>query len=220
MKAKTTDGHELSKYGYYHTVDGQVVHFDELVTNHEGELKYIVIPIYEGDCIFGSGAGGSYGEHNVPYEHEGEPIIVSKIFKKGPNKKMDKEYLEKKEKLDSLSVEIKSKLDELSELKKEEQESLARIEQAERRRSELEKDCIEYGNKFTVIMEDVYRNKTILKETVEAIDVLKSDSSVEEIKEMRKKCHRLECLENGGVDNWEWYGEAIKEYEKEYGEDD
>ncbi len=24
----------------------------------------------------------------------------------------------------------------------------------------------------------------------------------------------LECLERGGVDNWEWYGEAMKEYAK------
>jgi hypothetical protein len=24
----------------------------------------------------------------------------------------------------------------------------------------------------------------------------------------------LRCLENGGVDNWEWYGEAIRSYNK------
>lgn len=25
---------------------------------------------------------------------------------------------------------------------------------------------------------------------------------------------KMQCLESGGVDNWEWYGESLKEYNK------
>ena len=31
---------------------------------------------------------------------------------------------------------------------------------------------------------------------------------------------KLECLEAGGVDNWDWYGEAMQEYRKALGEDE
>jgi len=31
-----------------------------------------------------------------------------------------------------------------------------------------------------------------------------------------KREARLNSLENGGVDNWEWYGESLKEYYEEY----
>jgi hypothetical protein len=30
----------------------------------------------------------------------------------------------------------------------------------------------------------------------------------------------LNCLRNNGVDNWEWYGEAMDEYRRVNGEDD
>lgn len=30
---------------------------------------------------------------------------------------------------------------------------------------------------------------------------------------------KLRCLENAGVDNWEWYGEAMKEFYSENEED-
>lgn len=27
--------------------------------------------------------------------------------------------------------------------------------------------------------------------------------------------HRMICLENGGVDNWDWYGECMRQYREE-----
>ncbi len=30
----------------------------------------------------------------------------------------------------------------------------------------------------------------------------------------------LECLEDAGVDNWKWYGDAYREFYKKYGDDD
>ena len=31
-------------------------------------------------------------------------------------------------------------------------------------------------------------------------------------KEIERRLAKLEALEAGGVDNWEWYGESLKEY--------
>ncbi len=32
---------------------------------------------------------------------------------------------------------------------------------------------------------------------------------------LRDRDFLLECLENGGVDNWEWYGESLAPYYRE-----
>ena len=34
----------------------------------------------------------------------------------------------------------------------------------------------------------------------------------EEYKSLLDRDEKLSALENGGVDNWEWYGEALKDY--------
>ena len=39
--------------------------------------------------------------------------------------------------------------------------------------------------------------------------------SQKELDELRDSQHKLNCLEQGGVDNWEWYGESLKGYFKE-----
>ncbi len=35
------------------------------------------------------------------------------------------------------------------------------------------------------------------------------------LKELERAYAKLQALENGGVDNWEWYGESLKEWHKE-----
>lgn len=37
-----------------------------------------------------------------------------------------------------------------------------------------------------------------------------------EIKQLRQRDYMLECLESGGVDNWDWYSESLKPYYKRY----
>lgn len=34
----------------------------------------------------------------------------------------------------------------------------------------------------------------------------------EKIEELLDRDFKLRCLENGGVDNWDWYGESLEEY--------
>lgn len=38
--------------------------------------------------------------------------------------------------------------------------------------------------------------------------------SKEEYRQLQLDSLKLQCLDEGGVDNWEWYGEAIREYRK------
>jgi hypothetical protein len=38
--------------------------------------------------------------------------------------------------------------------------------------------------------------------------------SKEEYKQLQSDSLKLQCLDEGGVDNWEWYGEAMREYRK------
>ena len=37
-----------------------------------------------------------------------------------------------------------------------------------------------------------------------------------EYEELIKDSFKLQCLENGGVDNWQWYSESLTEWYKKY----
>jgi hypothetical protein len=36
----------------------------------------------------------------------------------------------------------------------------------------------------------------------------------------KRRDRMLQCLEEGGVDNWDWYSESLKPYFKEYPEEE
>jgi hypothetical protein len=62
------------------------------------------------------------------------------------------------------------------------------------------------------------------KYSAETIQILTSalgegpaEPFIKNIKNLEDRAWKLQCLENGGVDNWEWYGDSLKEY---YSEDD
>ena len=38
--------------------------------------------------------------------------------------------------------------------------------------------------------------------------------SEKRLKELERSAAKLQALENGGVDNWEWYSESLKEWNK------
>lgn len=42
----------------------------------------------------------------------------------------------------------------------------------------------------------------------------------EEYEQLRKDSYFLNCLRAAGVDNWEWYGDAVEEYNKKYSDGD
>lgn len=39
-----------------------------------------------------------------------------------------------------------------------------------------------------------------------------NEISDDRLKELEDKEERLDALERGGVDNWEWYGESLSDY--------
>lgn len=39
-----------------------------------------------------------------------------------------------------------------------------------------------------------------------------------ELEELLKAWHLMNALDHGGVDNWEWYGDSIHDYEEEFGD--
>ena len=44
--------------------------------------------------------------------------------------------------------------------------------------------------------------------------------STRELAQLLTASNKLAALEAGGVDNWEWYGESLRDYEKEFGDID
>lgn len=42
--------------------------------------------------------------------------------------------------------------------------------------------------------------------------------NAKELAELLTAAHILSALTAGGVDNWEWYGQSLRDYEKEFGE--
>lgn len=43
----------------------------------------------------------------------------------------------------------------------------------------------------------------------------KTEISLAELQKLKRAQSKLEALEAGGVDNWEWYGESLKDWFKE-----
>lgn len=44
--------------------------------------------------------------------------------------------------------------------------------------------------------------------------------SKKEYESLKEDAYKLQCLESGGVDNWDWYHESLKDYYKQYHPDD
>lgn len=91
MKFVSTDGHELKLGRSYYLVDGQEVLLSDFALKLNNTVSYVVVPYYEGEAMSVSGDGGSHHEYTAPYEVEGQPIIVEKLYKKAPTEKLDKE---------------------------------------------------------------------------------------------------------------------------------
>lgn len=44
---------------------------------------------------------------------------------------------------------------------------------------------------------------------------MKTEIDIKELEELKRAASKLDALEAGGVDNWEWYDESLKEWRKE-----
>jgi hypothetical protein len=220
---QTTDGHELKKNNYYYLENGQCVVLNEFATTADGRDVFMVTPFYEGEAISANGDSGYHSEITVPYEHEGEEILVAALFEKAPTAKLCSHYAAKVKEIELLSLaigELKLRVQDMN--KDKNAANLFRkdaIKQCETEKKILESLYSDHEK----INDDISKGRQKLSEledSIAGIAISQADgmttTSIRDLQELRKREFKLTCLENGGVDNWEWYGESLKDYRDRY----
>lgn len=221
---KTTDGHEIEKNNYYYLENGQEVILNDYATTPNGKDVFLVTPFYEGETMEVSGDGGYHHEISMNYEHEGPETLVYSVFKNAPLEKLDEKYKAKLMEIEALALTIGRMLSFAKEAKtknvnlKQETEDLKVLFS-----NENEKLAIIHTD-LAEVMDELSVRRQTLSELQDSISDLKSEDvssmvSKTELQRLNKRDFMLTCLENGGVDNWEWWGESLKDYRKRYPED-
>ena len=218
---KTTDGFELKLFGHYYSENGESLILNEFATDSKGKTVFMVTPIFEGESMTVSGDGGHHNEYTCDYEHEGVEIFVESIFEKAPLNKLDATYKQKQQditnigiavgKLSSLKKALNLEINSLNgSLKKMHDEIVRRIEDRATKKNSLE----ELNSKIS-------DKKQILSDLEDAIPDIKTDSdsvyiNKKELQSLNKTAFMMQCLQSGGVDNWEWFDESTKGFREKY----
>lgn len=219
---KTADGHKVEVDEYYYNSNGEQVFLDEVLVNHKGDVRFLVTPFYKGEYTAVSGAGGEHQEYDVPYEHEAMPVIINAIYKDEPAPLIGQAYAEKIETLARIAETIGELIIREQELKA----NSRKMEEAEKEKSkqidELDKQ-IENKNKLLANkMEQLVEVKQKVNELEDAATTDPHNRGSfalvnrEELIRLRKVAFKMECLEGGGVGDWEWYGVSLKKYFERY----
>lgn len=234
---KTTDGEEIKKGEYCYTKEGtQAVLVDYAVMS--GEPKYMINLFYEGETFYGDFHQYYTVEADVPYEIEDEerPILVGSVFAKPPTQKICKEIKQK-------NIEIQDKRNELSLVNKDFKCSLDRLNKIKKvcvnlykQLDPLKAEYMQLKSDLTRIRDKKYHAEGELWEIKNDIEAKRdyytslSDAVLHfkmgnkdleqipessELVELRKRDRILSALEAGGVDNWEWYSESLKNMEED-----
>lgn len=218
---KTVDGVDVVIGRYYYLATGQQVNLDSCAITIDGRDIFIVTPFYEGEAMSVSGDGGSHHEYSIEYEHEGDNILVTAIFDKAPLDKLCTKYRGKLEEIEKLSL----TLGELLADKKKQDDTkrilirgIAETESIYVLTSGKTKEAKEVLNSLD---EEISEKRQRLSELEDSIGDMKSEDvssliSKTELKRLNRRDFELQCLEEGGVDNWDWYDESLKNYRKRY----
>lgn len=199
--------HEFVIGGYYYLLDGTQVILDNWMKTSEGGYKFLVRPRFEGETLGVSGAGGEHHEFLIEYEEYGSQVIVDKIYedfrkvevfpairKANANLKVLNENIRKRENLiKDYDRTIKARSDALIKVAS---ELISKAEQLKKVRWDIRTE-----------MEQLEEIREEIRIKKEAIEVMKNNNDIEKL---LKDSEKLRKLENAGVDNWEWYGEAMK----------
>lgn len=217
---KTTDEHELKRHGYYYTRTGQVLVLHDWAEGQNGPV-FIVTRFYEGEAMDCELTPNGHREITAPYEVEGEKEPVSEIFKELPVFVVDAEYKKQAEKVTALT-------ESLGFLQKAIRDHENKEKSLNLQVSKNEKEFIESQEKLNALLESVEQASDDLNEKKRQIseaqdrlgDLTTDDDSVtiskNELGELRKDQFNLQCLEAGGVDDWEWYGESMNKFRERY----
>jgi uncharacterized phage infection (PIP) family protein YhgE len=211
--------------------NGQQVIMDKEVVDENGKILYVVIPLWKGTMYRFYDAGGEHGEVSIDYEHEGDPIVVEKIFEIPPVEKLDKTIEEK----ESLIKKLVESIGSLSLLEKEKSNNIKKLEtsvitqeqlinnkktQLEKVKDEIQKakeelNCIILEKeKETEKLADYQRKVAhiaVKHASLKTEDEAKNYISSERLKYLEDRNYKLSLLEQGGVDNWSHYEDALSE---------
>lgn len=215
---KTNDNYDLVTNQTYYTVEGQKVYLKDHIQKQDGSLRFEVIPVYEGtamDCkLYPSG----HTELCVDYEEEGDPILVSKIFRYAPTKKLDDAYGARVRDLEKISLST-------GELKLSEKRlaaSLAKvnneIKAAKMEFTELEKTLLAKRDELVKVDSELSDKRQTLSEYEDSLPDFMEETSGE-LARLRKIEFQMQCLEAGGVDNWDGYDDSLDAYRERYPND-
>jgi len=216
---KTTDEVEItSLHGSYYLDNGEVVCLEDVCENLKGKTKYWVIPLFEGETMEASGAGGEHHEISMYYEHEGATILVDKIYSKCPMEKVDAKYKKAKDDIENatigLGVLVKRgiKLENENIILENTNKNLLNIHRNT-------KDAIElYKKEKEALKNTIIDQKRESQELDDSIHSMTAKDRDVEIGRLEKDSVLLQCIRNAGVDNWDGYEYAIKEFQEVYPE--
>lgn len=222
MNMETTDGHELKKGHYYYSRRGEQLLLKDWGQGLNGPI-YIVSRMYEGEAIGAELLPNGHHEFSVPYEVDCDPEPVSEIFKDIPMFVVNEEYRKVSEKVLNLSRTTGL----LEGLAAERRRSVAKSEreEAETRRhiDNLNGEAIRLAEENSQAKERLNSTITQISEAEDRLGSLNSLNdgdypliSREELGYLRKAEFKLQCLEAGGVESWEWYDESLKDFGERY----
>jgi len=150
--------------------------------------------------------GGSYGLHNTHFfSHKGLAFAHNGFVGKFSSKSYNSWEFEPKDKNGKKEIKDCDSLQLLKHFPE---------EQSKRSNMEILNLLVEKefsGAGFLINIDNPYENYLMCYKKMYAV---KKDDYAH----LLKRDFRLECLENGGVDNWEWYGESLNAYNEKYGE--
>ena len=219
---KTTDNEELIKYEYYYTRAGQVVVLHDWGKGQNGKI-FIASRFYEGEAMSVELYPSGHAELEAPYEHEGEAESFNELFKFSPIFIVEKEYKKKAKEVIELCKSFGSLNIEIDKNKK-----ILRDTE-----SDIKSLAFKLNNN-KVKVDSIISNKNRVKER---LDELKNDVSMAEdrlgdleqdgdnstiskyeLGNLRKTQFKMQCLEAGGIDNWDWFDESLRDFYKRYPE--
>ena len=208
---KTKDGYtaEIGKSCFLE--NGEVVVLDNCARTNAGQEVFLVIPIYVGEAMSADCNGGSHNEILTNYEHKGAAILVSNIFKYPPAiKRLEALSMA----IAALSAEQQKRSAECKRIKK-----LITVEKAtlEFAKSDAKKNA----EKVKSLLTEIEHKRAELSEHEDSIAALTNKEnavliSKKELSDLNKSSFMLNCLRSGGVDNWEWYDESMKDFHERY----
>ncbi len=207
----------------YYLENGQEVNLDKILTDENGKTLYLVTPIFSGEAMRVSGGGGYHHEICVDYEHEAPQIVVNKVFEQAPTEKLEKRYAEILKNIEAMNLALGfakkehdnfvNQTNKLSTTQNQLELNIKSLNQTKDNLHESINKYVENRNNLIKVVEELKLTANSLKSDETTITIKKEDYA-----SLQKRDFKLQCLENGGVDNWEWYGESLNAYNEKYEE--